>query len=208
MPALQLRPGSSLMQNNKSFTLIELLISVAIFAVIMTVAYSALSTGIFGYRDIDNSLYTTQTVRSIFSRINLDLRNAFAFSKDESKFVGNEKGLEFFTLVDKYSDQKKTPFYAKVSYYLEGDTLMRLEKIGKESLKENSQSAAQKMCENIDIKFEYGQLDANNTIEFVSEWGADNPTGPSTLKLPSAVKITFKKNNADFTRIVYLFKNE
>ncbi|MCX5715091.1 MAG: prepilin-type N-terminal cleavage/methylation domain-containing protein, partial [Candidatus Omnitrophica bacterium] len=68
------------MKKTKAFSLVELLIASAIFAVVMVSIYSAFRTGIFGYKNIRENIEIYQSARFILERINLDLRNAFAYS--------------------------------------------------------------------------------------------------------------------------------
>ena len=138
------------MKKNKALTLVELLIASSIFVLVMTTIYSAFHTGMFGYRNIDENINVYQTARLILGRINLDLRNSFVYSADESKFEGESNKLRFLTLVDSYQGNQIVQDYAFVSYEWEKNKLMRVCRKNKESLNEESEIPSEEMASDID----------------------------------------------------------
>lgn len=191
----------------KGFTLIELLIAISMLAVVMLVVYSSFSCGIFGYRNIEDTIDTYQASRIIINRMNLDLRNAFIYSKDKAGFIGSSEEMNFFTLVDRYAEDKILPEIASVSYKLENGKLMRRARKGHEALKDDSLILAEEMYAQAKIKFEYGYMAAGTQeISFKDSWG-DAGSPSEVISLPSAVKVELiltGKSKEKFQRVIYL----
>ncbi|MDO8662639.1 MAG: prepilin-type N-terminal cleavage/methylation domain-containing protein [Candidatus Omnitrophota bacterium] len=181
------------MKNEKAFTLIELLISIAIFAVIMVSLYSAFSTGVLGLGKIEESATASQTGYTILSRIGKDLRNSFAYSADEVKFTGKNDALTFLSL---------TPEFSWVSYSLSGDKLLRLVRINKDALKTDSETKPKVIAQNIkQIEFTYLYTDPDTKELKENDNWTDNTT------LPTAVRVRLileKKADVPFIRTIYL----
>ncbi len=81
-----------------AFTLIELLVASAIFSAIILSIYSAFSAGLLSYVRIDSSLDEYRTARTIFSRVEADLKSAFPYLKTDSKFTGAKETFSFFSI--------------------------------------------------------------------------------------------------------------
>jgi len=191
-----------MIDKGRAFTLIELLISSAIFAVIMVTIYVAFYTGLFGYNDITENIEICQDARQIFSRINLDLRNSFSYSQNQAKFSGEGTGLNFLTLVDSFSELQMLTEYAFVSYRFEDGRLFRSCKKNKEALNDEVSGKEQEMASGIkELSFDYGYLDApDKPIEWKEAW--DNPNA-----LPAAVKVKIvfqNKVSYEFERVIFL----
>ena len=178
----------------KGFTLIELLISLLIFALVMLSLYFAFSSGTFGFSNIEENTAVFQSASNVLGRLNLDLRNSFPYTADDSKFTGEENKISFLTVAGKD--------FAQAAYSLEGNNLSRLLKINKDALNEKKEITPAVIANNIkEIHFTYLYLESgNNNLKEKDSWqGAD--------KIPAAVKIsltTSGKINKTFTRTVYL----
>jgi prepilin-type N-terminal cleavage/methylation domain-containing protein len=194
------------MNKNKAFTLVELLIASSIFAVVMVALYVSFSSGVFGYRNIDERLEVYQKSRHILDRLNLDLRNSFAYSSGDTKFSGSNSEIRFFTLVDDYQDEVIIRNYAYVYYYLDAPShkLMRLCRRNQESLKPDSQIKAEELSWAVkNISFTYIYLD-NGIIKEKDAWD-------DAGNLPVAVKVQLsfspqEKYIYNFERTIYIAK--
>ena len=100
------------------FTLVELLITSSIFLVVMSMLYLAFQSGIFGYRNIEETINLYQTAREILERLNLDLRNSVVYSDEDTKFIGTKNEVSFLTLVNTYSEDTLVQDYAYILYKL------------------------------------------------------------------------------------------
>lgn len=195
------------MRKNNAFTLIELLIASSIFVIVILTIYSAFHTGIFGYRNIEETITIYQTARQILDRINLDLRNSFAYSNNETKFIGNPKDITFLTLVNTFSEDRIVQDYAFVFYKLEGDKLMRLCRKNKEALNENSGILPEEMASGVEMTFSYFYIDSpNNSLKEKDLWNAqDKPEEKQKLPVAIKVKLTIKnKIQQEFERKIFL----
>lgn len=185
-----------------AFTLVELLVASAIFIVVMITVYSAMHTGIFGYRDIEEALDTSLAARQILEKLNADLRNSFVYSADKTMFFGGVEDINFFALADTFYEGGITRDYAFISYKLEGNKLKRLCLKNQEVLDTGLKKEAEEFNAEIEeITFNYGNLAAgSNEIEWEDSW--NDPE-----KLPQAIKIKLtlkKKIRQDFERTIFL----
>lgn len=188
-------------QTKKGFTLIELLITTSIFSIIILTIYSTFNTGLLSSQRIEASLNTYQTARRIFNRMSLDLRSSFAFSSEETKFVGKNNEISFFTLV--------ASNFSSVTYKLEDGKLLRIYKKNLESLKEQTTVRPRIMGKGIrEISFTYAYpTEDENLYEWKEEWNQKD-------KLPLAVKIRLilverfarqkEKREIDFYQTIFL----
>ncbi len=181
------------MKYKKAFTLIELLISISIFAVIMVSLYSAFGTGVLGLGKIEESATAYQTGYMILSRIEKDLRNSFAYSADEVKFTGKKDALTFLTL---------TPEFSLISYSLSGDKLLRLVRINKDALKTDSETKPKALAQNIkQIEFTYFYPDPDTKELKENDNWTDNTAFPTAVRVRLILE---KKADAPFVRTIYL----
>lgn len=195
------------MRKNKAFTLVELLITSSIFVIVILTIYSAFCTGIFGYRNIEETIAVYQAARQILDRINLDLRNSFVYSNNETKFIGSPKDITFLTLVNTFSEDRIVQDYALVSYKLKGDKLMRLCRKNKEALNENSGILPEEMASGVEMTLTYFYIDpVNHSLKEKDSWNIqDNPE--ERQKLPVAIKVGLiikNKIQQEFERKIFL----
>ncbi len=174
--------------NHRSFTLVELLITLSIFSIVILSLYSAFHTGIFSYNRLDNSISLYQTARKVLNRIDLDLKNIFSYSNEDTGFVGGKDWLNFFTLIG--SD------FSSVSYERKETNLLRLCKKGIETLKENISMRPKVLAKNIkEIDFSYGFLtDEKNVLVWEDNW-ADTDIEKGNLPLAVKISLTLEENS-------------
>lgn len=189
-------------KTDKAFTLIELLIASSIFVIVMMSIYSAFHTGLFGYRDIEENIGIYQTARIILERLNLDLRNSFAYSSDETKFSGNNTEINFLSLTDNFRQGKLMHNYSFISYKLDGKSLLGLCRKDQEALNDKSQTQAQELASNIEsLSFSFAFFDpASQELKWKDSW-------EEKALFPVAVKaklIISGKTKQEFARTIYL----
>jgi hypothetical protein len=169
----------------------------------MVTIYLAFYSGIFGYRNIEETIDVYQAIGQILERVNLDLRNSFAYSNDDTKFVGNKNEISFLTLVDTFNKDEIIQDYASITYKLEGNKFMRLCRRNQQTLNEKSEIQAKEMVHNIEeINFNYGyRVSSDEPLKFDKESWDDKTKLPLAVK----VKLTVKdKTKQEFERIIYL----
>lgn len=197
------------MKKFRAFTLIELLIASSIFVVLMASIYSAFHSGIFNYRNIEKTLDIYDAARSVLERMNLDLRNSFAYGSQDgnTKFTGTKNELSFLTLADTFSEDAIRTEFAFVSYKLEEDRLLRTFRKNQGALNEESEVQPEEMASNVDVKFEYGYIPkGEKDLVFKESWpGQDNPEEQKALPEAIKVKLTLnKRTEQGFERTIFL----
>jgi len=200
---------------SRGFTLTEVLIAVAIFSLIGLTLYSAFQTGFTSYSRINNSLDVYQKARIVLSRMELDLKNAFAYSKDDSWFQGGENGLDFMSVVDSFRDGKPLANICKVRYEFSGKKLNRSISSGIDALKDGADKQITLALDNVtgfQLEYIYATKDPNAPYAFVVIWPDKDDQKPN---LPAAVKIKLsliekalkskeKPGIVEFNKTVYL----
>ena len=207
------------MKRNRSLTLIELLIATSIFVTVTMTLYSAIHSGIFGYRNIEDSIEIYETARSIMERLNLDLRNCFAYKDKEgiTKFSGNDKELNFLATVAAFSNDKIDRDFAFISYTLDANRLMRLCRRNSEALREASVIQPQELASHIkEMNFKYLCFDPQGpkdpkekTVIEKDSWALTSEDEKKTLPLAVHISLTVQgKVEKKFERIIYLLAAE
>jgi prepilin-type N-terminal cleavage/methylation domain-containing protein len=178
---------------NKSFTLVELLISLAIFSVVILSIYSAFGTGITSYNRIDSAFTLYQRARVILKRMELDLNNGFVYSPlgPETKFKGSEKTLEFFTVADIFQEDKIYSQVCRIKYSLNNDILTRTSYQGLAALETPEGITPDELASDVkDITFAYAYWNREaNKLDWENNWPREQEIS-SPASLPLAVKIT------------------
>jgi prepilin-type N-terminal cleavage/methylation domain-containing protein len=197
------------MRKRKGFTLVEVLVSASIFLVVLVTIYSAFHTGVFGYRNIEDRISLYQSARFILERLNLDLRNSFAYSEDDSKFQGSKEEISFLTLVDTFTPEATPREYSLISYRAQGERLLRLCRKNKQSLNEDSGVLPEDMNQGLkELAFEYGYIDpTDKSLKFKDTWAMGRDAESERKGMPAAIKIKLVLKNKtlqDFQRTIYL----
>ncbi|KPK98754.1 MAG: hypothetical protein AMJ95_02595 [Omnitrophica WOR_2 bacterium SM23_72] len=193
------------MKKSSAFTLVEVLISSSIFLIVLVTVYSAFHAGVFGYKNIEDRIALFQAGRFIIERMQLDLRNSFVYSKDQTRFLGLADEMSFLTLIDTFWQNSLIKEVALVSYSSEGDKLMRLCKRGKQALNEKSNVAPDEMTQGLqELNFEYGYIDPlDKSLKFKDSWILES----EQKVFPVAVRIRLVLRNKtvqEFVRTIYL----
>lgn len=182
--------------NKKSFTLIELVITTSILAIVMTVIYSAFSAGTFGINDIQEKISAYRSGRAALDIISLDLKNSVMFSGSNSMFNGSQNELSFLV-------KDKQAKLARVSYAYSKGRLLRFQRNGKDSLNDSLKPKSKNVCNHVGkIKFEYAYFlkEPDASLQWQDSWSNVN-------SLPIAVKVNLAlqyKTRYSFTGIIYL----
>jgi len=181
---------------------VELLVASTICAILLVTIYSAFRIGLRSHKNIEESINIHQAARVAFGQINLDIRNAFVYKKDDVGFLGEKNKFSFFTLVDNYRQGKIVRDYAFVTYTLEEDRLMRLYLYNQDYLENTSGMQGEEIISDIEkIVFSYGFLDTNDkTLKFKESWN-DKTNLPQAIKVELSLNGKIKK---DFSRTIYL----
>ena len=183
-----------------SFTLIELIVSVAILSVIVVSIYSVFSLGVRTWRR-GNENTSLQKIRLGLLKMENELKRSFFFSK--VPFRGTSSEI-IFPLAIKVEEAERVYI---VTYYIDDDkatgfkNLMRREMVFSDGLKDE-EVLEKKLFSAASIQFGYPfkSRDISDSIEWQDSW--PEPIG----KMPSGVRITFKidDGNEDYNKVVII----
>lgn len=198
------------MKRNLGFTLVELMIAASITAVIVVSIYSAFQSGIFSYQRIDAAADVFQSGRGILQRLERDLKNAYVYTPDDSRFSCGNAALEFFSVQDLYLQGKAFESVCKIRYEFGEKKLKRTLVYGEKILEASASGEPEELSsqvKEISFEFAYVPLDAKEAYA----WQKDNwPTHENPQlnlrekkSIPLAVKIKlslFEKAEGENTR--------
>lgn len=202
------------MKRIRGFTLLELLIAASIFSLIILSIYSAFQTGILSYRKVDSAFEVFQTARILLNRMELDLKNASAYTQDDSWFKGGGKSLDFVTVVDYYKEDEPNINIYHIRYELTDEKLKRTCYTGIDAIKKDTEAVGKESSYEIkDITFQYATGKADKPWQDSWPEGDSVQLSGQTKTLPLAVKITLsliekgrteEGNIVEFNKVVSL----
>jgi len=180
------------MIHKKAFTLIELIITTLILAIIVVSIYSAFSIGIKAWKR-GNEGQDIQKVRSGLLKMQKELKGSFFFSR--VPFRGTSTEIIFPLSMP---DGETEKVYI-ISYSVTEDKdanlkrLMRKEEVFTERLEEAKEPIERLLFSASSIEFEYAYRlkDGSRGFEWQLFWDE------SQKRLPSAVRISFKLKDSD-----------
>ncbi|MGD0335821.1 MAG: type II secretion system protein GspJ [Candidatus Omnitrophota bacterium] len=179
------------MRNKQGFTLVELLIASSIATIIILSLYSAFQTGISSYKRADSVFEVSTNARIAFNRIELDLKNSFQYTQNDSHFKGTAGSMDFISLLDTYANGKLNPDICRIKYELVDGILRRYCYKGIDSLKkvEALTQLPDEICGNVKaLSFRYAYATRNPSSPY--EWQESWPEESQLNLVPIAVKIT------------------
>ena len=190
----------TLLNKNKGFTLIEVLVSIVILSIIAVVSTNFLQSSVDAREESSNKLQDLKEFNIASSIVRRDMRQIlnvpirdFFGNNLKGNFVADRasNSLIFTTLVNSSFSTSKV---RRVEYLLIDDSLIR-----RQYFADNPYSYEE--------FFETNLLDDINDIEFSylnnSKWYSDWPIDILTKrKIPNLIRITFTKNNLDYEWII------
>ena len=165
----------TLLNKNKGFTLIEVLVSIVILSIIAVVSTNFLQSSVDAREESSNKLQDLKEFNIASSIVRRDMRQILIFT----------------TLVNSSFSTSKV---RRVEYLLIDDSLIR-----RQYFADNPYSYEEFFETNLlddinDIEFSY-----LNNSKWYSEWPIDILT---KRKIPNLIRITFTKNNLDYEWII------
>lgn len=135
--------------NKKAFTLIELLIGLAIFSVIIISIYSVFSIGVFSWDKIDKRLTKDQDVLILFSVLAKEIRNAISYG--DNSLDGDNENLNFHSIKNISENNIDLNYIAQINYFVENGYLKKKEGL----LKKDSEVIIVPLIKIDHLKFSY-----------------------------------------------------
>ncbi len=190
----------TLLNKNKGFTLIEVLVSIVILSIIAVVSTNFLQSSVDAREESSNKLQDLKEFNIASSIVRRDMRQIlnvpirdFFGNNLKGNFVADRasNSLIFTTLVNSSFSTSKV---RRVEYLLIDDSLIR-----RQYFADNPYSYEEFFETNLlddinDIEFSY-----LNNSKWYSEWPIDILT---KRKIPNLIRITFTKNNLDYEWII------
>lgn len=197
--------------NKKSYTLVEVLITILIFSVVILSIYSVFQTGSIAYKKIDYAFDIYQKARIIFNRMDIDLKNSFPYGKNNAKFFGSREKIDFFTVLDSFNiSEGILKKISAIKYDFLDSTLQRTQTDGLDILRAEALGATEDLASNLqDLFFQFASLNTDNSENYYSwqdVWPKKaNPQDTKQEKsLPIAVKVEMFIDGIRFIKIIPL----
>ncbi len=197
-------------RGEKGFTLMELLLAMALFSVIAVAIFSAFRCGITTWRKIQQVGSSYKDARLALDMISMELKNSIEMK--DFGLRGTAEELEFYSVLDRYRPGTGAePVIARIEYFLEPEEGRRTEVLKRrESLcnvKKDATREGEWMGDIKDLTFSYagaGTGDEESDDEETDLWGDvwDPENG-----IPMGVRIEFilvDPETGDETRLVKL----
>lgn len=200
------------------FTLIELLISTVIFTVTALSLYTALNVGILSYKKMNFTFNVYQSADIALTRMKRDISNAFIYSRHDARFKGTPDTMDFFSVVDEFSNGKAHEGVRRIGYSFKNGILSRTSYAGVDAIEEKTQAQAEALSSDINhLTFEYACPPNNEKAPYLWQnfWPKENAM-TQRISLPLAVRIRLsvaRKNEhgitraTDFSRVIALHTN-
>jgi type II secretion system protein J len=202
-----------MMRNSKSFTLIELLIALSIFAVIAVTLYSTFFAGISVWRRSGEGSDAYQDMRTAFDDIARDLKNMAYFTKNKDSiyaFSGLSKEIILMTL-EEGATEKMEPSreVVKVSYLFdEAKGELNRRAAGIASGFDLKKAGVETLLKGVaDLKFEYcyDSGDEDEPYLWQEEWKDENAKTPRGVRITASIKSgKMAKEMPKVTRVVFI----
>lgn len=146
----------------KGFTLLELLLAMALFSLIAVSIYSVFRCGIVSWRKVNSVVTEYKDARLTLDRISTELKNSFHMEGFESK--GDSDELTFLSVLDRYRPGVgMEQVVANITYYLEPEPRKKTKVFKRKevlyNVEDHGSDVSECMGSIVDLKFEYALAD-------------------------------------------------
>lgn len=204
-------------KSQSAFALIELLVAMAIFAIVSTVVYTTLYTGIKAYQRTQIELTLNKEVNRVLDRLSVELRNCYdaeyVEEEDEGGFIADAQSLSFFTIQNDYSQGDFRKSLARFSYSFRDGKLFKKSQVDKNAFLSAENFPEQELLSDIhslDFQYLYFKKTYNEreySYEWKSEW-LDRSLVPYGIKV-EIVKLDLKENiQVSLKRCILMLQGE
>jgi len=194
-------PSYSLLIREKGFTLVEILIAVAIVSLILTIIYGSYASSIDTMNYTREKMDTFSMARLTLSRMSDELTSSFISDDEHLKFVGEEGKIDFISSSHEriFKDSKEYDL-VEIGYFTEpeeeGESLSlwrREDRTPDDDILEGGEK--EKLIEGLEgLEFKYYDGE-----EWRSEWDSQEEKG-----LPQAVEVTLKFPDKELSTIAFI----
>lgn len=196
-----------------SFTLIELLIALSIFAVVAVTLYSAFFAGVSVWKRSGDTSGSYQDISAVFDDIARDLKNAVYFSKDEESgyaFMGAPGKIAFMTLEERVGARMKPcREIARLSYYFDDTADEFIKKRADISLGFDIVKAEKDVLLRgvEDFRFEYCYYSGDEDEPYIwqDEWSDEDARIPRGIRITAVMNGVKRGDGASrITRVIFI----
>ena len=193
-----------------AFVLIELLITISIFAIVIAVVYSTFYIGIKAYRRTQEQLLMYQEADQVLDRLSQELRNCYdaEYNEDdqESGFIGGSNILSFSSIIDSYVQGQLSEVLVRITYSFSDGKIFKKILKDSEVFSDSEESKEEELLSDIkQLSLEYLYFEDDNQDSFIwlKEWD-------DKAKIPKGIKIAVTKTNTksnhdvEFQRFIYI----
>jgi type II secretion system protein J len=113
------------MRRRAGFTLLELIIAVAIFSLASVGMYAVFHAGMKSYKRMNGSFEAAYRARMVMARVEMDIKNSFEYAGMNSGFTGDSSRLGFFSVLDMYRNGSRRTEACRIGYRYENGVLYR-----------------------------------------------------------------------------------
>ena len=190
--------------------LIELLITISIFAIVIAVVYSTFYIGIKAYRRTQEQLLMYQEADQVLDRLSQELRNCYdaEYNEDdqESGFIGGSNILSFSSIIDSYVQGQLSEVLVRITYSFSDGKIFKKILKDSEVFSDSEESKEEELLSDIkQLSLEYLYFEDDNQDSFIwlKEWD-------DKAKIPKGIKIAVTKTNTksnhdvEFQRFIYI----
>ncbi|MBU4375978.1 MAG: prepilin-type N-terminal cleavage/methylation domain-containing protein [Candidatus Omnitrophica bacterium] len=196
-----------------SFTLIELLIALSIFAVVAVTLYSTFFAGISVWKRSGDTSSAYQDIRVVFDDIARDLKDMIYFTKDGESayaFIGAPNKVIFMTLEEYASPQMKPAReVVRVSYYFDTAKEEFIKKRADISLGFDIEKAEEDVLlrgvKDFQFEYCYDSGDEDDPYLWQEEWEDDEARIPRGIRIVTVMKAIKSGDEAsEITRVIFI----
>lgn len=198
----------SLSKGVTGFTLVELLLSSALAALVLVSIYAFYRTGMFSYRKTELTFKALHTSRLLFNRMEQDIKNSFIYADNDSRFTGSNNTMQFLSLSDWYLAGKKYTGICRIRYVVSEGSLTRNTAKGLSAVDTQTNAAEEVIAykiKHMSFRFAGPTDDPVNPIEWVTVWPKDSA---HINTLPLAVNISLSLQADTESGETYDFEKE
>jgi prepilin-type N-terminal cleavage/methylation domain-containing protein len=186
----------------RGFTLIEVLVSTAIFSVVALAVYSAFAGGVGAWRRAQEFSAAYQTTRLVLEDMARELKNAVTISGTD--FVGESRSVSFLTVLHEADGPGRPadPRITRVTYEMQRDRATATYALSRrwESEVEGAPPGETELVANpiSNLEFQYTSKDEQGRIgPWRDGWRVSEA-------VPLGVKITLVVGDTRFTKLVFI----
>jgi len=196
--------------DKNAFALIELLITISIFAMVVAVVYSTFYIGIKAYRRTQEQLIIYREIDQVLDRLSQELRNCYNAEYDEaneeSGFIGDSSELSFSSIIDVYSEGNLTEMLARITYSFEEGAILKKIQKDKDVFSDSEEAREEELLSDIkqtNLEYIYYENDSRESFIWENQW-------INKSLIPKGIMITITKMNkksdteVNFRRFIYI----